>query len=236
MRLARGIDWSLEWLAWALSNWVFLEVLEYLGTFSVLVAVVFYFAERGDRVRTRHYQAWQVINTAQGHGGSGGRIEALQELNHDGVPLTGVDASQAFLQGISLQGARLQRCDLHAADMRDSDLEAARLDFCNLASTNLRGANLAAAQLDDADLTNADLNGSNLSGADLSRTDLSRADLRGTDLRGLAWQDVVSFRNANVRDVRNAPQGFVEYALSHGAVSVESDKDWQRMQEMPAPP
>ena len=67
-----------EWVAFALSNWTFLEVLEYLGSFSVLVAVVFYFSESGDRVKQRHYQAWQVINTAQGKGGSGGRIEALQ--------------------------------------------------------------------------------------------------------------------------------------------------------------
>ena len=41
----------------------FLEVLEYLGTFSVLVAVIFYFSESGDRVKQRHYQAWQVKKT-----------------------------------------------------------------------------------------------------------------------------------------------------------------------------
>src|SRR5579884_3419511 len=74
-------DWAVFWL----SNWRFLETLEYLGSLSILIAVIFYFAESGDRVKQRHYQAWQVINTAQGKGGSGGRIEALQELNEDGV-------------------------------------------------------------------------------------------------------------------------------------------------------
>src|ERR1700694_4578040 len=75
-----AIEWVWEWAAFALSNWAFLEVLEYLGTFSVLIAVIFYFSESGNRVKLRHYQAWQVINTAQGKGGSGGRIEDLEEL------------------------------------------------------------------------------------------------------------------------------------------------------------
>src|SRR5581483_10802597 len=78
-----AFDWAWEWVAFVLSRWSFLEVLEYLGSFSVLVAVVFYFSESNDRIMQRHYQAWQVINTAQGKGGSGGRIEALQELNAD---------------------------------------------------------------------------------------------------------------------------------------------------------
>src|SRR5262249_55792413 len=74
-----AFEWCWEWLAYILGNWSLLEVLEYLGSFGVLVAVVFYFSESGDRLKQKHYQAWQVINTAQGKGGSGGRIDALQE-------------------------------------------------------------------------------------------------------------------------------------------------------------
>src|SRR5271157_1643354 len=119
-----AIDWVSEWMAYLLSNWSFLEVLEYLGSFSVLVAVIFYFSESGDRVKQKHYQAWQVINTAQGKGGSGGRIEALQELNADGVPLVGVDVSGAYLQGIRLSGAHLTRSNFSAADVRDGKFRA----------------------------------------------------------------------------------------------------------------
>lgn len=81
-----AFEWVTQWVAFLLSNWSFLEVLEYFGSFSVLVAVIFYFSESGNRIKQRHYQAWQVINTAQGKGGSGGRIDALQELNADNVP------------------------------------------------------------------------------------------------------------------------------------------------------
>src|SRR3974377_1321594 len=94
------LEYQLEWCAYLLSNWTFLEVLEYLSSLGVLIAVVFYFAESGERLTKKHYQAWQVINTAQGKGGNGGRIEALQELNADGVQLTGVDVSGAYILGI----------------------------------------------------------------------------------------------------------------------------------------
>ena len=55
--------------------------------------------ESKDRIKQKHYQAWQVINSAQGKGGSSGRIDALEELHQDGVLLVGVDVSDAFLQG-----------------------------------------------------------------------------------------------------------------------------------------
>src|ERR1700730_18432516 len=152
-----AIEWIFEWVAFALSRWTFLDVLEYLEGFSVLIAVIFYFSESGDRLKQKHYQAWQVINAAQGKGGSGGRIEALQELDHDGVPLVGVDASGAFLQGIRLPDATLNRCDLHGSDLRDAGLHAAAMGFCNLRSANLRQADLSDVQLADANLSDADL-------------------------------------------------------------------------------
>src|ERR1700678_929950 len=75
------IDWATDWAAFGLSKLSLLELLEYCGSFSILIAVIFYFMEAPDREEARHYQAWQVINTAQGKGGSGGRIDALRELN-----------------------------------------------------------------------------------------------------------------------------------------------------------
>src|SRR5215813_9280873 len=120
-----ALEWFWEWVAYVLSNWTFLEVLEYLGSFGVVVAVIFYFAESGDRLKQKHYQAWQVINTAQGKGGNGGRVEALQELNSDHVSLIGVDAAGAFLQGIRLARAHLARGNFDAVDARDSDFRGA---------------------------------------------------------------------------------------------------------------
>jgi uncharacterized protein YjbI with pentapeptide repeats len=220
-----AFEWVWEWVAFGLSNWRFLEVLEYLGSFSVLVGVIFYFSESGDRIKQRHYQAWQVINTAQGKGGSGGRIEALQELNEDKVPLVGVDVSSGFLQGLKLERASLIRSDFSAADLRGSDLEGADFTDADLHSANFRGSNLKGASFAEANMHDVDLWGSNLAEANLEHTDLGGADLRMADLRNIRWQELKSIKAANIAGVKNAPEGFVAWALRNGAVQMDSGEN-----------
>jgi len=208
-----------------LSRWSFLDVLEYLGSFSVLVAVIFYFSESGDRLKQKHYQAWQVINTAQGKGGNGGRIEALQELDQDGVPLVGVDVAGAFLQGIRLPRASLLRADLNAVDARNSDFQAADFTNANLHSGNFRGSNLSRADFQDAELGDADFCSANLSGAVLDGATLDTADLGNADLSNVEWQKLKSLKGAKIGRVLNAPEGFIQWATQHGASTTESESD-----------
>ena len=219
-----ALEWGLEWVAFALSNWTLLEVLEYLGSFSVLIAVIFYFAESGDRIKQRHYQAWQVINTAQGKGGSGGRIEALQELNEDKVPLVGVDVSSAFLQGLDLKNASLLRSDFSSADLRNSNLAGVDFTLANLNSANLRGAHFDHAKCEQTDLRDTDFEGADLSGVDFSGARLDDADLRGADIKDIQWQHLASIKGANVASIKNAPPGFVAWALANGAIDQASAK------------
>jgi hypothetical protein len=221
----RRIEWILEWTAYGLSRWKFLEVLEYLGSLSVLIGVIFYFSESGDRIKQRHYQAWQVINTAQGKGGSGGRIEALQELNADKIPLVGVDASAAFLQGIHLEHANLLRADLRAADLRGSQLRSADFSYANLHAANFRGSDLASTTLSNANLSDSDLVGSNLAGAKLDGADLTSSDLRNADLESIDWQHIAAIKGANIAGVKNAPAGFRDWALKNGAVESANAAD-----------
>ena len=175
------------------------------------------------------YALWQVINTAQGKGGSGGRIEALQELNKDNISLVGVNADAAFLKGVDLKGARLSRCSMQSSDLRNSHLDFSDMTFCNLRSSNFREATLEHIQMMDANLTDADFTESDLAGADLTRTDLSRADLRYADLSQFRWRKIALVRFANLWGVRNPPEGFLSFALSHGAVSLSSDDDWAKV-------
>jgi hypothetical protein len=212
------IDHGMEWFAYLLSNWKFLEVLEYLGSMGVLVAVIFYFAESGDRLKQKHYQAWQVINTAQGKGGNGGRIEALQELNADRVSLVGVDLASAFLQGLRLNDADLSRANLAEADAREAQLKRAKLEHAILRGANFRNADLSGASLTESVLDDADLNGAVLSEADLSGASMENADLRNAELRDLKWKGLGSVKGTNLKGIREAPPGFVDWALGHGAV------------------
>jgi hypothetical protein len=221
-----ALEWGWRWLAYLLSGWAFLEVLEYFGTLSLLVAAVSYFGESKDRIKQKHYQAWQVINSAQGKGGSGGRIDALEELHQDGVPLVGVDVSDAFLQGVGLNGANLLRANFRAADIRDGSFVGSQLEYADLTSSNLRHANLQKADLQNANLEDADLFGADLGQADLTGAHLGKADLRNTDFHGTKWQEIAEIRLANVFGVKNAPTGFLEWAAKMGAVSIESDSGW----------
>jgi hypothetical protein len=213
-----AVDWCLEWAAHFLSHWAFLEALEYLSSLGVLVAVIFYFAESGERTRQRHFQMWQVMNTAQGKGGSGGRIEALQELNHDHVSLVGVDVSGAFLRGVKLHKAELLRANFSAVDARDGEFTEADFSFAEMQSGNFRNGKFARALLRDADGSEGDFSGADFSGGDLARADFTNADLRGADLREVQWKGITSVKGANIFGVKNAPEGFVAWAVKNGAV------------------
>ncbi len=219
------VEWAFRWLAYWMSCWAFLEVLEYIGTLSILFAVISYFSESGDRIKQKHYQAWQVINTAQGKGGSGGRIEALEELNRDGVPLVGVEASDAFLQGIDLERGNLIRANFTSSDIRNGNFESARLDYANFASANVRNGSFRNAKMNDVSFQDADLNGADLTGADLSGSNLSGVDLRNADLRNIQWQSIANINSANIYGTKNASTDFVQWALQHGAISSPTESE-----------
>jgi Pentapeptide repeats (8 copies) len=217
------LEYGLEWVAYALSIWKFLEVLEYLSSLGVLIAVIFYFAEAGDRMKQKHYQAWQVINSAQGKGGNGGRIEALEELNTDKVSLIGVDLSSAFLRGVRLKKASLARANFNAADAREATMEGANIPYANLRSANFRGATLKNASLQGSTLDGADFTGVELAGADLTGASLEDADFRNADLEGMKWGQLASVKGLNVYGVKDAPAGFVDWVMAHGGVRKEEE-------------
>ena len=218
-----AVKYVVEWIVYYLGRWGLLRILEYSSFLSVLFAVAVYFNEAPDRKKQKHYQAWQVINTAQGKGGSGGRIEAMQELNADKIPLVGVMADHAFLQGVRLHNANLLRANFEASDLRDCSLEGAHMEFSNLQYANFRNCDLRGAHLRDSDLESADMFAVNLAGADLSSADLKDVDLRYSDWKGVQWDGIQSMAGANIYGVKNPPDGFVQWAIQHGAVSKKDD-------------
>lgn len=152
-----------------------------------------------------NYQAWLVINSAQGKGGSGGRVEALADLLRNGVSLAGVTLDDAWLEDVQLPQATLVSGSLQRS---------------NLARANLAGANLEGADLRGANLVAANLTGAYLKNANVTDARLSAATLDGADLRDLVgWREVRSISHASIVGVRNAPPGYVAFALERGAVA-----------------
>ncbi len=303
-------EWLCERFSYFLGQWAFLDILGHAGRLAILVALISYIMGGESRQKAKHYQAWQVINLAQGKSGSGGRMDALQDLYSDGVSLVGVDISQAYLPELNLENANLSKANfaranledanfagawLMDANLADADLEHANFAGADLADANLVGAyltranlagavladanlagayltraklaeawlsnaNLAGAWLKDANLAGArlkeaNLAGANLSKANLARTDLEHANFAGAELAGANldeanlryanldeamlmrtnlnnirnWQDIKSIEQAMIYDVNNPPDGFIEWATEHGAVSIESRKEWKKL-------
>ncbi|BAY15514.1 pentapeptide repeat-containing protein [Nostoc sp. HK-01] len=182
---------------------------KFIGTLqdlSILAAVILYFRETPSRKKQAHYEAWRVINSAYGQRASGGRIQALQDLNDDGVSLAGLTADKAYLAGINLKGADLRDANLEGTnlknaclqeiDLRNANLQQADLRYANLERANLRNANLQGqstnlsytnfqnAYLSHANFQLAYLWSANLQGADLSYANLQEADLSYANLQG----------------------------------------------------
>jgi hypothetical protein len=161
--------------------------------------------------KSANYEAWQVINSAQGKGGSGGRIDALYELASNGVSLAGVCLDGAWLEGVQLANAHLAKASLRSA---------------NLAGANLQHTNLERADLADANLLGADLRGALLRGVTVAGVNLGTADLRGADLGDLVgWRSLASVSYAHIEGIRNAPSGFRDWALANGAIEATPAPD-----------
>lgn len=70
---------------------------ELVGKIAILFTIINYLVEAPDRAKQRHYQAWQILNSAHGLSGDGGRRAALLDLIADGVDLSYLDLSHANL-------------------------------------------------------------------------------------------------------------------------------------------
>lgn len=163
-----------------------LSLLRFIPYLIVGGGIIFSYSEAGP------YKAWRIIHTAQGKSGDGGRREALEYLNHKGIPLAEIDVSKANLSGVRLSGADLRGANLVETKLAGAILSQAKLDNANLSKVNLYDANLAGASirkatiseavLSKANLTKADLVDVNLSGTDLLDANFADTKLKGADL------------------------------------------------------
>jgi uncharacterized protein YjbI with pentapeptide repeats len=239
-------EWLTETIVFWLKRWALIDLIKILGGLSVVVAAWQYITGADERTTARHYQAWQVINLAHGKGGSGGRIEALQELVRDGVDLSGVDLAGAWLQRIAIPGARFVYGKVDSADLRLANLANAVFGEVTGVRANFAGANLRRARFSEGNfrevfMESATLCWASFDGVDLEKASLAESnvmgltmvyvDLRGANLAAMHnWNTIGQMVLTNIYGVRRAPPGFERFAIdSLGAVSIASRADWQRL-------
>ncbi|WP_226873673.1 pentapeptide repeat-containing protein [Microbispora sitophila] len=147
----------------------------------------------------------------------------------EGATAERVNLRNARLTGVSLRSARLPSAILEGIDGGgEIDMMGA-----SLIRASLRGAKLGSAQLEECDFFEADLSGADLSGAQLLRAivtgaildevNLERADL--SELQG--WKEIKSLREARISGIRNAPEGFREWAVEQGAIDASGRESRQ---------
>lgn len=151
-----------------------------------------------------------------------GAFAVLKQLQRVGL-YRPVDKFARF-GGATMAGSQMEGFKFPLTDFTHTDLTSASLRDGKFGESNFRNANLSDAYLNDASFIDADFSCSNLENADLSGADLAKAsfdgaNLRGANLKGVKnWESIDSMSAANVADVRNAPDGFVEWArLKKGA-------------------
>lgn len=107
-----------------------------------------------------------------------------------------------------------------------SIIEPVRPVFSEAYRADFSKANLSSADLRSGHFGFADFRGSLLRFASIHRANFMYADLRNADLHRLqGWKQAVLV-GANVSGVRNAPDGFREWALNQGAVQIGLNEEW----------
>lgn len=147
-----------------------------IESFSIVTAAWLYILEKRQHKEEEHDRAAERVINSQQRGiiYSLARIDALEILNEDGLPLDAINLEGANLEGLSIPYARLCGANLSRTVLIGANLQG--VDFTN---ANLSGADLTGANLTDTILTNADLTDAILTGTVLDGTKYS-GDLKNT--------------------------------------------------------
>lgn len=167
---------------------------------AIIIGVILFIKELRDRKIKKHYEARQIIDNASANKvvNSYARIQALQELNQDGVSLRDLDLSGANLSKISLLSGDLSGSNLNQSNLFQADLSGANLTYCELNDSDLGGANLNKANLRRSKLCRADFNGCRLDGTVFEASDLSHAKFPYAKSYSTAYYDAANFEYAKL--------------------------------------
>lgn len=206
--LLANIEYWLDKVHRRLKMMAIFPILEQVAKLSIIVGIVIFITECTGRENERytqtlrtHYEAWNVIKTHQNSDtSSGGRKEAIEYLSKEGLDLSGINLSNAYLTQIKFNQIteiskmlRLNSEKLRALRINLENTVATEADFSN---SVLFFANFKHAELWDTKFDNSDLARANFEGADLSRASFKNADLRCTNFLRVEYLKAEQVKNA----------------------------------------
>lgn len=202
------------------------QLLDYLGKLSIILAAILFFLQIPGRRDQAKAEAWGVINSAQGQGGNGGRVRALETLtrgcardriegnfwlnsNRNALNIVlerhvdGIFGNCVDLSGLTADGAYLTKSDLRYGVLKNAILPRTNLQEAQFQGANLQQVNFQQADLRKVQFQNAQLQGANFRNAKLEAANLDGAVLQFTDGRSVCRAD---FRNASGLTVEQIQQ------------------------------
>jgi len=151
-------------------------------------------------------------------------------VNFSGAYLQNKDLSMKAFIATMFSGGHLQQANLSSSGFVMTDFSGAYLQAADFSGAVLVLTNFSGAYLQGANLSGTILRLANFSGARFSDISLDGADLAFANLKGIHnWRQIRSIRNANIYKVRNSPEGFIEWALEHDAVSISPSEQKQKL-------
>lgn len=150
-------------------------------------------------------------------------------INLHDAELNNAWLDSADLRKISFRGSKLNKANFNVADLdetvfRFADLRGATFISSKMPNGHLMFSDAEGAVFSNAVFKGANINQSNLKGASFNSVDVTNAtlfkvNLEDADLNGLiGWQSLSGINGTNIAGVKNPPTGFVEWALSNGAI------------------
>lgn len=176
--------------------------------------------------------SWQTVTTKSA--GNSGKIEAIEFLAKQGIPLVEIDMSEkthegkVFLSGLDVSEQKLgKKVDLLRANFEGANLCKATFEGAGLWDANFKKAELFGSHFEDANLAGSNFEGvklwesyfegANFQGANLKNTSFQNSDLTGADFRRSKNFGAAKFVNNYITSVDDygdwslmpqAPEGF----------------------------
>jgi len=192
-----------------------------LVKFCIVVVLVCLFTGASEHLVIKGYCHCRSTNTAYGQ--SEINEEHKDQNNEPNL------ANNLFI-AVNFSGAYLQNKDLSMKAFIATMFSGGHLQQANFSRSGFIMTDFSGAYLQGANLSGTIFRIADFSGARFSDVSLDGADLAFANLKGIHnWRQIRSIRNTNIYKVRNSPEGFIEWALEHGAVSISPSEQKQKL-------
>jgi uncharacterized protein YjbI with pentapeptide repeats len=138
----------------------------------------------------------------------------LENSDLENVSFRGSDLTSANFSASSLKNSVFRHTELQAAAFIGSSADNTVFAFCFGIGAVFSNADLTGAAINQCDMSSSSFSGANLSDASFYNVNLKGANFQGVE----NWRAISSFEGSNIFEIRNAPEGFVEWAMENGAI------------------